>query len=148
MLKKSMILLGLLVVAASVCLAQTNTDQKPLVKQTAIKQTSASSGKEMFTQYCAPCHGVDGKGSGPAASSMKSQPSDLTQLARKNNGNYPANHVASVLKFGEGTGASAHGSEQMPVWGPLLQSLDKFHDTAVQQRVSNLVSYIETLQAK
>jgi hypothetical protein len=44
--------------------------------------------------------------------------------------------------------ATAHGSAQMPVWGPLLQSLDKFHDTGVQQRVSNLVSYIETLQAK
>lgn len=148
MLKKSMILLGMLVVAASVCLAQTNTDQKPVVKPTAIKPTSASSGKEMFTQYCAPCHGVEGKGNGPAAGAMKSQPTDLTQLARKNNGNYPANHVASVLKFGEGTGASAHGSAAMPVWGPLLQSLDKFHDTGVQQRVSNLVSYIETLQAK
>jgi mono/diheme cytochrome c family protein len=148
MLKKSMILLGMLVVAASVCLAQTNTDQKPVVKQTAIKPTSASSGKEMFGEYCAPCHGVEGKGNGPAASAMKSQPTDLTQLARKNNGTFPANHVASVLKFGEGTGASAHGSAQMPVWGPLLQSLDKFHDTVVQQRVSNLVSYIETLQAK
>lgn len=147
MLKKSMILLGMLVVAASVCLAQTNTDQKPVVKQTAIKQTSASSGKEMFSQYCAPCHGVQGKGNGPAASAMKSQPTDLTQLARKNNGNFPANHIASVLKFGEGT-ADAHGSADMPVWGPLFQSLDKFHDTGVQQRVSNLVSYIETLQAK
>jgi mono/diheme cytochrome c family protein len=147
MLKKSMILLGMLVVAASVCLAQTNTDQKAVVKQTAIKQTSASSGKEMFTQYCAPCHGVQGKGNGPAANAMKSQPTDLTQLARKNNGDFPANHVASVLKFGEGA-ASAHGSADMPVWGPLLQSLDKFHDTGVQQRVSNLVSYIETLQAK
>ena len=147
MVRKNMILLGMLVVAAGISLAQTNTDQKPVVKQTAIKQTSASSGKEMFTQYCAPCHGVDGKGNGPAAGAMKSQPADLTQLASKNHGNYPASHVASVLKFGEGVGAGAHGSAQMPVWGPLLQSLDKFHDTAVQQRVSNLVSYIETLQA-
>jgi mono/diheme cytochrome c family protein len=148
MLKKSMTLLGMLVVATSVCLAQTNTDHKTVVKQAPIKQTNAASGKEMFSQYCAPCHGVDGKGNGPAASAMKSQPTDLTQLARKNNGNYPANHVASVLKFGEGAGSSAHGSAQMPVWGPLLQSLDKFHDTVMQQRVSNLVSYIETLQAK
>jgi mono/diheme cytochrome c family protein len=148
MLKKSMILLGMLVVAANLCLAQTNTDQKPVVKQTAIKQTSAASGKEMFTQYCASCHGVDGKGNGPAASAMKAQPTDLTQLARKNNGNYPANHIASILKFGDSVASGAHGSAQMPVWGPLLQSLDRFHDTGVQQRVSNLVSYIETLQVK
>ena len=139
MLKKSMILLGALVVAASLCLAQDKpTDQKPVVKQTTIKPTSPVSGKEMFTQYCAPCHGADGKGNGPAASAMKAQPTDLTQLARKHDGKYPANSVASVLKFGGGPGA--HGSAEMPVWGPLLQSLDKFHDTVVQQRISNIAT--------
>jgi mono/diheme cytochrome c family protein len=146
MLKKSMILLGTLVVVTSLCLAQDTTNQQPVVKQTPIKQTSAASGKEMFVQYCAPCHGADGRGNGPAASAMKSQPTDLTQLARKHDGKYPANSVASVLKFGGGPGA--HGSAEMPVWGPLLQSLDKFHDTVVQQRISNIVSYIETIQTR
>jgi mono/diheme cytochrome c family protein len=146
MLKKSMILLGTIVVATTMCLAQNTTSQKTEVKQTPIKQTSPVSGKEMYTQYCAPCHGADGKGSGPAASAMKVPPTDLTQLAKKHDGKYPANSVASTLKFGSGPGA--HGSADMPVWGPLFQSLDKFHDTAVQQRISNLVSYIETLQAK
>ena len=144
MLRKTTILLGALVVATSLCLAQTGT--KPAVKQTPIKQTSAASGKEMFTQYCAPCHGADAKGKGPAASAMKVPPTDLTLLAKTNGGKFPADHVATVLKFGSGPGA--HGSADMPVWGPLFQSLDKFHETVVQQRVSNVVSYIETLQAK
>ena len=147
MLKKSMMLLGVLVVATGVCLAQNQTEQKPVVKETTIKPTSVTSGKEMFTQYCAPCHGVDGKGNGPAGGAMKAQPTDLTQLARKHEGKYPANHVASVLKFGDG-GTTAHGSAEMPVWGPLFHSLDKFHDTLVQQRISNIVNYIETLQVK
>jgi mono/diheme cytochrome c family protein len=147
MLKKSMMLLGVLVVATGICLAQHQTEQKPVVKETTIKPTSSTSGKEMFTQYCAPCHGVDGKGNGPAGAAMKAQPTDLTQLARKHEGKYPANHVASVLKFGEG-GTAAHGSAEMPVWGPLFHSLDKFHDTVVQQRISNIVNYIETLQVK
>jgi hypothetical protein len=43
--------------------------------------------------------------------------------------------------------SGAHGSADMPVWGPLLHSLDRFHDPVVQQRVSNIVNYIETLQA-
>lgn len=144
MLKNSMILLGVLVVAASLCLAQ---DQTPVVKQTPIKQTNPTSGKEMYASYCAPCHGIAGKGDGPAAGAMKATPTDLTQLARKNGGSFPANRLVSVMKFGEGA-TGAHGSAQMPVWGPLFQSLDKFHDSAVQQRISNLVSYIETLQAK
>lgn len=146
MLKKSIVLLGMLAMAMSLCVAQQKSEQKPVVKPTPIKQTSAASGKEMYAQYCAPCHGADAKGNGPAAGAMKAPPTDLTLLAKKNNGKFPANSVASVLKFGSGPGV--HGSAEMPVWGPLFQSLDKFHDTVVQQRISNLVSYIETLQAK
>jgi len=146
MLEKSMKLLAALVVAAGLCLAQGTTEQKPVVKQTPIKQTSAASGKEMYMQYCAACHGADGKGGGPAASAMKMPPTDLTLLAKKHDGKFPTNYVASVLKFGGGPGV--HGSADMPIWGPLFQSLDKFHDTAVQQRISNLVGYIESLQVK
>jgi mono/diheme cytochrome c family protein len=144
--KKGMILLGTQVVATGLCLAQEKTDQKPVVKQTAIQQTNAASGKEMYIEYCAACHRTNGKGTGPAASSMKAAPADLTQLAKKNDGKYPANHIAAVLKFGSGPGA--HGSAEMPVWGALFKSLDKFHDATVQQRISNLVGYIETLQTK
>jgi hypothetical protein len=54
--------------------------------------------------------------------------------------------VTGVLTFGSGGGANpAHGSTDMPIWGPLLQSLDKYHDSVVQQRISNIVTYIETL---
>jgi mono/diheme cytochrome c family protein len=141
-----MILLGTLAVATSLCLAQEKAEQKPAVKQTPIKQTSAASGKEMFAQYCAPCHGAGGKGDGPAASSMKAAPADLTQLTKSHGGKYPADHVATVLRFGSGPGA--HGSKDMPVWGPLFHSLDVYHDTAVQQRITNVVEYIGTLQAK
>ena len=122
--------------------------QKPTIERAPVVPTNPSSGSEMYRAHCAVCHGLDGKGNGPAASAMKSQPTDLTQLARKHDGKFPANSVASALKFGSGSGAGAHGSAQMPVWGPLFQSLDKFNDTVVQQRVSNLINYIETLQAK
>ncbi len=145
---KAVITLGAILVAAAFCVAQESTPQtKPVVKQTPIQQTSAASGKEMFNQYCAPCHGTDGKGNGPAAPALKAKPTDLTQLSLKHDGKYPASFVSGVLRFGGGPNTS-HGSADMPVWGPLFRSLDKYHDTVVQQRVSNLVSYIETLQAK
>ena len=79
---------------------------------------------------------------------MKTPPTDLTQLAKKQGGKYPANHISSILKFGSGPGPGAHGSADMPVWGPLFKSLDKYHDTTMQQRIANLVDYIEGLQAK
>jgi mono/diheme cytochrome c family protein len=120
--------------------------QTKTVQHVTIKSTSAASGKEMFTSYCAVCHGTDGKGGGPAASALKTAPADLTLLSKNNGGKYPALKVSSAIR---GTNdLPAHGSKDMPVWGPLFFGLSNGHEGEVQQRVSNLTTYIETLQAK
>ena len=41
-------------------------------------------GKDSFEAYCAACHGVDARGSGPVASALKRTPPDLTILASRN----------------------------------------------------------------
>jgi mono/diheme cytochrome c family protein len=124
--------------------AQDQTEKT--VKHVPIKPTSAASGQEMYTNYCAVCHGKDGKGGGPAADALKTPPTDLTTLSKKNGGKYPALHVTSVIR-GEGN-LPAHGSKDMPVWGPLFWHLSQGHEGEVQQRVSNLDHYIESLQVK
>jgi mono/diheme cytochrome c family protein len=146
MFRRTALALGSMFMAAGLCFAQEPAASKTEIKKASIKQTNAASGKEMFVQYCTACHGTDGKGNGPAAPAMKVSPADLTQLAKKNGGKYPSNQVAAVLKFGNGAGP--HGSKDMPVWGPVFQSLDKYHEGVVQQRVANIVGHIETLQAK
>ena len=118
----------------------------PTLKHVPITRTPSASGKEMFKTYCAVCHGVDGKGNGPAAPAMKTVPADLTVLAQKSAGKYPAAHVAAVIRGQAAT--PPHGSEDMPIWGPLFSSIDQGHEGRVQQRVTNLVNYIETVQAK
>ena len=60
----------------------------------------------------------------------------------------PPNTAAGVLKFGSGGANLAHGSADMPIWGARFLSVDKYHDSVVPQRISNIVTYIETLQAK
>jgi len=77
---------------------------------------------------------------------MKTPPTDLTTLAQKSGGKYPAAHVASVIR-GQAS-LPSHGSQDMPVWGPLFSSISQGHEAQVQQRVTNLVKYIQTLQAK
>jgi mono/diheme cytochrome c family protein len=118
----------------------------PTVKHVPITNAPSNSGKEMFNSYCAVCHGTAAKGDGPAATAMKTPPTDLTALAKKNGGKYPSAHVASVIR-GQGT-LPSHGSQDMPVWGPLFSSISQGHEAQVQQRTANLVAYIETLQAK
>ena len=132
---------------SSFTVAQQAADQTPpTVKRVPIKNTASNSGKEMFDSYCAVCHGKNGKGNGPAASALKTPPTDLTLLAKKSDGKYPASHVAAVIR-GQATTPS-HGSQDMPVWGPLFSSISQGHESQVQQRITNLVTYIESLQAK
>jgi len=118
----------------------------PTVKHVPINRAPVNSGKDMFNSYCAVCHGTDAKGAGPAASAMKTNPVDLTALAKKSGGKYPASHVAAVLR-GQAITAS-HGSQDMPIWGPLFSSISQGHEAQVQQRIANLVDYIGTLQTK
>ncbi len=125
---------------------QAPAQTSPTVKHVPITNAPSNSGKEMFNSYCAVCHGTAAKGDGPAASAMKTPPTDLTQLAKKNGGKYPSAHVASVIR-GQAT-LPSHGSQDMPVWGPLFSSISQGHEAQVQQRTANLVAYIETLQAK
>ena len=139
----SLLVAGALLTAGS---ANITVAQDKVIKKTAVQQSDPSSGKAMFTSYCAACHGASGKGDGPAASEMKAAPTDLTQLAKKNDGKYPADHVRAILDFG--AKAPAHGSNDMPVWGTLFHALDQNDPIKTNLRIQNLVDYIKTLQAK
>ncbi|HKE08525.1 MAG TPA: c-type cytochrome [Candidatus Acidoferrum sp.] len=119
--------------------------QSKEVKKEPIGMTSPASGSEMFNSYCAPCHGKDAKGNGPAATALKNPPANLAELAKKNGGKFPADHVASVLRSGV---SGAHGSAEMPVWGPLFSAVSGKDDSIVQMRISNLIHYLEKLQEK
>jgi mono/diheme cytochrome c family protein len=136
----------LVIISAFAVAQQPSTDSKPSVKHVPITHTPSNSGREMFDSYCAVCHAKDAKGNGPAASAMKTPPTDLTQLAKNNGGKYPAAHVAAVLK-GQALSAS-HGSQDMPIWGGLFSSISQGREAQVQQRITNLVTYIEGVQAK
>jgi len=136
----------ILALLSALAAGQAAPAQAPAVKHVPITNTPSNSGKEMFNSYCAVCHGTDGKGNGPAASAMKTPPTDLTLLAQKNGGKYPSAHVSAVIR-GQAP-LPSHGSADMPIWGPLFSSISQGHEAQVQQRIANLVKYIETLQAK
>ena len=118
----------------------------PKIQKASARYTSPASGKEMFNSYCASCHGTSAKGDGPAAAALKSGVPDLTELAKLHGGKYPSLHVYEVIK-GD-TQVVAHGSADMPVWGPVLSRVSQGNNAEFQQRLNNLTAYIGTLQAK
>jgi mono/diheme cytochrome c family protein len=136
----------LVIISALAVAQQPSSDSKPTVKHVPITRTPSNSGRAMYDSYCAVCHAKDAKGNGPAASAMKTPPTDLTQLAKNNGGKYPAAHVAAVLKGQAMT--PSHGSQDMSIWGRLFSSISQGHEGQVQQRITNLVTYLEGVQAK
>jgi hypothetical protein len=80
------------------------------------------------------------------AKSLKTQPTDLTTLLKKNEGKYPAGFVSAVLKFGRNL--AAHGSQEMPIWGSRFRTMDSSSDPTGQRHVDAVVAYIEALQVE
>ena len=102
-------------------------------------------GNDLYRAYCASCHGISAHGDGPAAPALKAKVPDLTLIAKRNHGVFPSSRVTRTIS-GEET-PSAHGSREMPIWGPV------FHEVEVDQdwgnvRLQNLTQYLESVQKK
>lgn len=104
-------------------------------------------GGDLFEFYCATCHGRDAKGGGPVAGALKIPPSDLTQLARRHGGTFPRARVEAFITNDREALTPAHGTSDMPVWGPVFRALDP-SDTLVRIRIANIVAHIEAMQVR
>jgi mono/diheme cytochrome c family protein len=100
-------------------------------------------GPELFRSYCAPCHGTDAKGAGPAAAALKAKVPDLTLLAKNNRGQFPVAHVRQMI-IGDNI-VAAHGSREMPMWGPIFHQIESDMDWG-NVRLQNLLRYLESIQ--
>ena len=131
----------LLVCSLPVLIAVTPSGQG----QSQIPQILAESlaGSDSFALYCAPCHGRTGHGDGPVAAALRTKPTDLTRLAQRSGGAFPADRVRAFVT-GTGRSPAAHGTTEMPIWGPLFRAYES--DVRVRERIANLVTHIESLQ--
>jgi mono/diheme cytochrome c family protein len=76
-------------------------------------------GRELYVRYCASCHGVGGRGDGPASKALRRRPSDLTRVKERYGGEYPIREVMAAI---DGRNpVRAHGDSAMPVWGVVFE---------------------------
>lgn len=104
-------------------------------------------GPGVYKHYCAACRGGEGHGDGPVAKALKRDVPDLTRLAQRNSGAFPAVHVRNPITFGADDLLSAHGSKGMPMWGPVFHEIE-FDQDMGNVRLENLVKYLESIQKK
>jgi mono/diheme cytochrome c family protein len=108
----------------------------------------AAAGRAEYLQYCASCHGVEGKGNGPLAEDLRVTPADLTHIARRH-GVFPEPVVSEIIDGRRRM--RAHGPGNMPVWGRRFDQEIQYGpagDIAVRGRVALLVEYLRSIQAK
>ena len=107
-------------------------------------------GRVYYQQYCAGCHGATAKGDGPLASQLKVTPADLTQISKKNKGEFPQWRVFHVIDGREEV--KGHGTREMPIWGPqfkieIQEERAQTRAFRAAGRILVLVEYLRSLQA-
>jgi mono/diheme cytochrome c family protein len=108
---------------------------------------SQYTGEELYQRFCAACHGKGGEGDGTVAAYFKIVPPDLTQIAKRRGGQYPADDLHRIIDGRNAPGP--HGSRQMPVWGVAFyyaETKDPDKERAITQVVDRLVEYLRTIQ--
>jgi mono/diheme cytochrome c family protein len=132
MIRQILVGIAAIALSASVAQAQKKVEKVP-IKPTPIKAAV------MFDQYCAVCHGSEGRGDGPYAADLTTRPADLTRISARNGGAFP---LVRVERHIEGLNESS-GARDMPLWGGLFKALDP--DMA-PLRTRTLVEHLKTLQ--
>ena len=90
----------------------------------------AAAGQEIYEQYCALCHGPEGKGDGSLSANLDPKPRDHTDGAYMNALNDA--HLLNVIGAG---GAAAGLSPIMPAWKDILSA----------QQIQDVVAFVRTL---
>jgi mono/diheme cytochrome c family protein len=100
-------------------------------------------GPDLYRSYCASCHGTEGKGDGPVAPALNSKMPDLTTIAQRNGGVFPASRVNKIISGDQII--FAHGTREMPVWGPIFHQVQEDRDYG-EVRLQNLTNYLKSIQ--
>jgi mono/diheme cytochrome c family protein len=111
--------------------------------------SSYQSGAGLYHAHCASCHGAEGHGDGPVAASLTVEVPDLTRIARRQGGRFPAEQLRKIID-GRAT-LPPHGTRAMPVWGPAFSSAggpDARSEQQASRLVDLLVQYLQSIQTE
>ena len=58
---------------------------------------AAAVGEQRFHTYCSSCHGLDARGGGPTAKSLKTPPPNLRHISQRNGSTFPKQRVEEII---------------------------------------------------
>ena len=106
-------------------------------------EAAPPAGELLYRRYCAACHGIEGRGDGPASTALSPRPPDLTRIDSS---------VPELMGQIDGRRTiRAHGTAAMPVWGEVFeQSLigEPHKRRTALHTVQTLADYVHRLRRK
>jgi mono/diheme cytochrome c family protein len=114
--------------------------------KTTSSERNTVEGSKIFRYHCAACHGVDGRGHGPASVALKHPVPDLTLISQRSGGKFPYQHITAVIEGSE-PGPPAHGDREMPIWGPIFHEVEADQDWG-EVRLDAITRHLESIQQK
>jgi hypothetical protein len=118
-----------------------------LIPGTLANAQEENRGYQLYLQYCASCHGENGRGMGPVSPYLTVKPTDLTHITARRSGEFPREQLKRIIAGEELP--PGHGTRTMPVWGERLQDdlIGGANKTAIAGgRISFLVDYLSSIQ--
>ncbi len=137
---KSVLTSPLLLLALAAC-ATTSTSPR---------EAGHLSGMQIYDRLCSSCHGPAGHGDGPVAPLIAVGVPDLTRIAHRNGGEFPAEDVRRTI---DGRwDRRAHGARDMPVWGWQLYDMSAENEVAARAQtdsmIDRLTGYLRSIQVE
>ncbi|MCB1747823.1 MAG: cytochrome c [Gammaproteobacteria bacterium] len=107
----------------------------------------AADGAALYVEYCAVCHGSEGRGDGPLAGGLTVKPANLRRLGVSNGSEFPTARIAASIDGRDQP--LAHGTREMPIWGEAFKrSQGAYGERRVAERIDALVDYLRRLQER
>ena len=104
-----------------------------------------ASGADLYVNYCASCHGLQGEGDGPVAAVMQVNVPNLRTLAMRSDGEFPTDAVTAYVDGRQSP--SSHGDRRMPIWGNVFQwNEGADSEDLARRRIEAVVEFIGELQ--
>ncbi|HEY2171658.1 MAG TPA: c-type cytochrome [Candidatus Angelobacter sp.] len=139
-----MVLQGAVLLAGLFAAASTAPDEKVKKQQhDPGRLTQSLRGVDIYRAHCATCHGVEGKGDGPAAPALNTKMPDLSTISQRSGGIFPVGRVRKIIIGDEVI--PGHGSREMPIWGPIFHQIQEDRDYG-DVRLQNIIDYLKSIQ--
>ncbi len=140
------VLSGTMILLATSAISAEEEKHFEMEKLTISDDPVINMGWQTFHTKCAVCHGTEGKGDGPMKEALTKAPADLTQIVKRNGGDFPYDKVYEII---DGTEMfPAHGSREMPIWG--LEFAEEASGTdageLAKSRINALITYLKSIQ--